>query len=165
MSKYLVVVMDGTKARFLTLKPVDFPEHESGPDLIERDGLTDEAKGMHGSELWANVQTGRNRGSNSRGHTYDDRRQNHIVEFERRFAHAIVDKIVQFEQAEGIRRLIAIAEPQILGIVRGLLPTALTNRLQIHDIAKDLCHLKPHEIQEYLAKKSLLPARNAVTRA
>ncbi|MGB3310662.1 MAG: host attachment protein [Nodosilinea sp.] len=89
MTRFLVAVVDGAQARFLTLEPVASPDLESGPDLINRCELQNPAIEMLGQDLWANTKTGRNRGSDSRGHSYDDHRGNHLVEFERRFAQAI----------------------------------------------------------------------------
>ena len=62
MTRFLVAVVNGSKARFLTLEPLNAPELESGPDLIERRDLVNPAFEMAGQDLWANTKTGRNRG-------------------------------------------------------------------------------------------------------
>jgi hypothetical protein len=41
---------------FLTLEPLDAPELESGPDLIERRDFVNPAFEMTGQELWANTK-------------------------------------------------------------------------------------------------------------
>ena len=164
MSRYLVAVVDGTKARFLTLTPVEFDGYESGPSLVEHDGLQSVEKEMQGQELWANAKTGRNRGSSGQAHGYDDHRTNHMVEFERRFAQTIMSRIVDLVQHHDVRQLILVAEPQILGIMRDVMASGLPQKLTVHEVAKDLCRMGVRELQDYLAERSLLPAYNRVTR-
>jgi protein required for attachment to host cells len=162
MSQFLVTVIDGTKARFLTLEPANLPEYESGPNLIERDTLLSPAKEMSGQELWSSTKTGRNRGVAGKSHSYDDHRQNHIIEFERRFAVAIAQKILHLLQVHQTQQLLLVAEPQILGLMREALMPVLPKNLKLSELAKDLCHLKPNELHGYLASKELLPAQKRV---
>ena len=164
MNKPVIAVIDGTKARFFTLEAAEIPEYESGPNLVEQEGLANQANELHGKELWANTKTGRNRGSGSQGHGYDDHRQSHISEFERSFAKEIVTRIVDLTQTHQSRETILVAEPQILGYLREAVMLALPKNLKIQELAKDLCKLKPLEIHEYLADKKLLAERKVVTR-
>lgn len=163
MNHSLVAVVDGTKARFLSLEEAENPEYQSGPNLLERKEVLNPNKELPGKELWANVKTGRNKGAAGQAHAYDDHRQNHLDEFERRFAQMIANEIIHLTQAEQTNRLIVVAEPQILGCLREALAPLLPRNLQIQELAKDLCKLKPLEIQEHLAQKNLLPARKKVT--
>ncbi|MDJ0735776.1 MAG: host attachment protein [Nostocaceae cyanobacterium] len=163
MIQVLVAVIDGTTARFLTLEPAEFPEHESSPNLIEHKSLLNPVQEQQGKQLWANVKTGRNKGLGGQAHAYDDRRQQHVIEFERRFAQLIADEIIKLTQAKGIDKLLLVAEPQILGIMRETVVTLLSKNLQIQELAKDLCKLKPLEIHELLASKNLLPPRKRVS--
>jgi protein required for attachment to host cells len=164
MNKYLVAVIDGARARFLTLEPLDFPEHQSGPDLIEQDNLSNETGDKADQELWANVKTGRNRGSGGRAHSYDDHRQNHRVEFEKRFTQDIANKIAQLIQEHEPQELVLVAEPQILGIMRDTLNAGGLRGVRCSELAKDLCHLKAHDLHENLASKGLLPPHRYVSR-
>lgn len=159
MSQYLVAAIDGTKARFLTLEPAEFPEYESSPKCVEHEGLFSSAKELSGQELWANVKTGRNRGAGGQSHRYDDRREQHLVEFERRFAQTIATRIADLAQENHVRQLVLVAEPQILGLMRETLGSGLPKNIETTELAKDLCHLKAHELHEYLANKQILPAQ------
>lgn len=165
MNNTLVAVLNGTKARFLTLKFADFPEHESGPNLIEHEALINEENEMSGQELWASSKTGRNRGSAGQSHSYDDRRQNHVVEFEQRFSQSIVSRIQASIESDRIRHLILVAEPQMLGIVRESINTEISKTIEVKELAKDLCQFSVRDLHEYLASKKLLPARKGITRA
>ncbi|WP_026732644.1 host attachment protein [Fischerella sp. PCC 9605] len=159
MNQVLVAVIDGTRARFLTLEQAELPEYESSPNLVEHKSLFNPVKELQGKELWANVKSGRNQGLSGQAHAYDDGRQQHVTEFERRFAQVIGNEILNFTQAKRIQRLLLIAEPHILGIVREVVTPLLPKNLQIQDLAKDLSKFKLKEIYEYLASKSLLPIR------
>lgn len=163
MSQYLVAVINGTKARFLTLHPVEFDEYESGPNLVEHKGLVSVEKEMQGQELWANTKTGRNRGTSGQAHGYDDHRNRHMVEFERRFAQMIVRHIADLTKTHGVRNLILVAEPQILGILRETVVGGLNRQLTITEVTKDLFRLNIKELHDYLAKRSLLPGFNRIT--
>ena len=164
MNQSVVAVIDGTRARFFTLEQAELPEYQSGPNLIEHEGLSNMAKELHGKELWANTKTGRNRGAGSQAHGYDDHRNSHVGEFERSFAKEIVTKIVSLTQAYQCQQVLLVAEPQILGFLRDVLSLLVPKNLKIRELAKDLCKLKPLEIHEYLAAKNLLPVRRVISR-
>ena len=158
MNQAIVAVLDGTKARFFILETAEFPEYESGPNLIEHEGLLNSEKERQGQDLWANTKTGCNRGSAGQAHGYDDHRQNHMIEFERRFAQKIATNIAHLARVHQAQRVLLIAEPQILGLMRETLIPVLPKTLELSELAKDLCQLKPSELQGYLANKKLLPA-------
>ncbi len=162
-TRSIVAIIDSTKARFFTLDLEQLPDEEFGPNLIERKALSNPAKEIAGQELWANIKTGRNRGAANQAHSYDDHRQNHIIEFERRFAQNISDQIISLIRVYKSKHLILVAEPQVLGYVRESLIPMLPQNLELRELAKDLCKLKIKEIHEYLANKKLLPARNKLS--
>jgi protein required for attachment to host cells len=166
MTRFLVAVVNGAKARFLTLEPLDAPELESGPDLIERCDLVNPTFEMAGQDLWANTKTGRNRGGGGKSHNYDDHRGNHLVEFERRFAQDIGAAIDTLIAKYELNTLILVAEPQILGVLRDCLYSSNARSVTTDELAKDLCRLKARQLHDYLAQKDLLPARQvALTEA
>lgn len=158
MGKFTVAVINGSQARFFTLDSAALSEHESGPDLLEHPGLANNNNELHGQELWANIKTGRNRGSNGQAHSYDDRRQNHKIEFEKKFANKVSSAMLDLVQTYQAKHLIVVAEPQILGILRDSMTDNSFENLDIHEVAKDICRLKSNQIHDYLAKKKLLPA-------
>lgn len=157
MSIFLVAVIDGKKARFFTLEPTEIPEFESGPNLTEHEALLNAVKDFEGKELWANTKTGLNRGAGAQAHAYDDHREHHLIEFERRFAQTIATRIVHLIQVHRVQQLLMIAEPQILGLMREAVTPILPKNIKTQELAKELCQLKPHELHEYLASKELLP--------
>ena len=158
MVKFAVAVIDGTQARFFTLDSAAISEYESGPNLSEHEGLSDSTKELHGQELWANTKTGRNRGTSGQAHSYDDHRQNHQIEFEKRFANKISSAMLNIIKTHQAKQLILVAEPQILGMMREAMTDKLFKTLNVTEVAKDICRFSINQIHDYLAKKELLPA-------
>ncbi|MGI0495263.1 host attachment protein [Alkalinema pantanalense CENA528] len=164
MRHILVAVMNGSKARFLTLESCEIPEFSNACNLVEQDSLFNSEHEMTGQELWSNSKTGRNRSTSSQAHSYDDHRQQHRVEYERRFAGTIAQRLLTLLKSGQTQHFILVAEPQFLGIVRETLLPLLPKGLDITKLAKDLCNLTPTELQAYLAQKNLLPALPRITR-
>ncbi len=161
MNQSVVAVIDGARARFFLLEPVEFPEYQSGPNLVEQSCLTNTSNEVQGKELWANTKSGRNGGSGNQGHGYDDHRQKHLTEFERSFAKEIATTILEIIQQNTVHHAVLVAEPQILGLIREVLLPQLPKQLNVEELAKDLCKLKPQELHEYLAERGILAARKA----
>ncbi len=160
MSQFLVATINGAVARYFTLESATLPKYDSDDfRLIEHESMVSSEAELPGKALWANVKPGGNRSVGGRAHRYDDHRQSHKIEFERRFAKSIATKLVDLAQAKQVRQLIIIAAPQILGMMREVFTPLCPSRLKMHELARDLCHLKPHELHDYLADKGQLPAR------
>jgi protein required for attachment to host cells len=162
MAKFAVAVINGTQARFFSLDSQLSSEYESGPYLSEHESLNNHVNEVHGQDLWANTKTGRNRGSSGQAHAYDDHRQNHEVEFERKFASKISNAMVDLIRDNDARQLILVAEPQILGLMRESMTDKLFSNLHVSEVAKDICQFSVNQIHDYLAKKDLLPACHKV---
>ncbi|SRR5579883_1746078 len=156
MNNALVAVVDSTKARFLTLTAAEFPEERAGARLVELEGLFNPLN-EEGRELWSTTKTGRNRGVSGQAHSYDDHRDDHRVEFERRFTQDIVTRVADLIDTNQIRHLILVAEPHITGLMREAIALLGSSQLQIHELTKNLCYLKPHDLHKYLAGQGLLP--------
>jgi protein required for attachment to host cells len=153
MNRCLVTVINGSRARFFTLEPPDELDLESSVKLVEQNTISNPAKEQQGKELWSNTKTGRNQGSGSQAHAYDDHRQNHLDEYERRFARTTADEIAKLAQTQNIQQLLLVAEPQILGSLRETVMSVLPSNLHIQELA----------IYEYLVTKKLLPYRGKVS--
>ncbi len=152
----LIAVIDRAHARFLTLVPAEIAD--AGFTLAEQTGLTLPEGEASGAELWSSTKTGRNRGPQGQAHSYDDHRQEHAIEFERHFAHSIANQIDRIIQDRQLQAVLVVAAPQILGLMRQALEPLLPETIELLEVAKDLCHLTPYEIQAYLAEQELIPA-------
>lgn len=151
----LIAVIDRAHARFLMLVPT---QPDGGFTFTEQAELTLPEGSASGAELWSSTKTGRNRGPQGQAHSYDDHRQEHAIEFERHFAGEIASHMNLIVQDRHLHSVLLVAAPQILGLMRQALEPVLAKTVKLTDVAKDLCHLTPYEIQEYLAEQELIPA-------
>jgi protein required for attachment to host cells len=147
----LIAVIDHAHARFLTLEPAEIPG--AGFTLTEHTGLILPADQNRGPQEQAHSYS-----PQGSAHTYDDHRQEHTIELERHFAHSISSHMNQIIQERHLQTVFLVAAPQILGLMRQALEPVLSQTVNLTEVAKDLCHLTPYEIQEYLAEQELIPA-------
>jgi protein required for attachment to host cells len=159
MTEYCVIVVNGSRARFFTLESAQFPELESGPNLVEKKSLVNPEKEMHDSDLWSDNKTGRNRAANGGpAHGYDDHRSQHGAEYERRFASSIADECHKLSKAQKASDVILVSQKRMLGYLRTAMESKL-NGVNTAELAKDLSRLSPIELHEHLARENLLPRR------
>lgn len=157
MPDVLVAVMNGSKARFLTFEPISVSRPEAGMTLIEHEGLVNPENELLGQDLWSTSKTGRNRSSAGRSHAYDDHREQHCVEFEKRFAQTIAHHLAQLVEIQRIQHILLISEPKFLGLIREELTGVLPKQLEVTELAKAICQMTPSQIHKYLAEHELLP--------
>lgn len=158
MSDYCAVVTDAARARLFTLEPVEFPEVQSGPRLIEREAFVNPEKDLPESELFSTSKAGRNRApQGGPSHGYDDHRSQHTDEYERRFARVVADETMKLAQAHGARQVVLAAQPRMLGFLRQELDTLTRNGIEVRELAKDLSKLSATQVHDHLAKEKLLP--------
>jgi len=159
MSEYCVVVTGGSRARFFTLEPVQFPELESGPKLMDKGELLNPVKETAGRDLYTDLKTGRSRAP-GRGpsHGYDDHRAQYEDEFDRRFARQIIGKAKRLARENRARCIVLAAPARMLGLLRQDLEVIPKQGIEVHQVAKDMSKFTPREIHDHLAKKQLIPA-------
>ena len=157
---YLVVVADGTCARFFTLESATQPSFESGPHLLEHDDLVNPEHEQGGGDKYSSTRTGLN--LNQHGgpsHGYDDHRAQHEQEHERRFARDIAARAVSLAQENHAGHLVLTAERHMLGLLRDALKIPVKLGIEVRELAKDLTKLPPKQIHERLATAGVLQAR------
>jgi len=160
MSDYCVVVTGGARARFFTLEPVEHPELESGPRLIECGELCNPQKEIPRRDIYAEPKTGRHRAPHGGPtHGYDDHRSQHEDEFDRRFAHEVMVEARRFVHANHARCLALVAPPHILGMIRSDLQNILKRGMVVQKLSKDMSKFSPRQIHERLARQQVLPPR------
>ena len=160
-SDYLVVVADGTCARFFTLEAAAQPSVESGPHLRERDDLVNTEHEQGGRDKYSTTRTGLN--LNPHGgpsHGYDDHRAHHEQEHERRFARDIAARALSLAQEHHAGHLVLTAEKHMLGLLRDALKIPVKSGIDFRELAKDLTKLTPTQVHEHLAAAGVLPARH-----
>ena len=159
MSDYCVVVTGGAQARFFTLEPVEFPELESGPKLIDRGELFNPEKEIAGRDLYTDSKAGRGRAPHGGpSHGYDDHRSQHEYDVDRRFARKVLEKGRRLAKANQARYLILVAPAHMLGLLRQEMSIILKHGFEVHKLAKDMTKFSPKQIHDHLAKEKALPA-------
>lgn len=161
MVQYCVVVTNGARARFFTLEPPEYPELESGPNLVEHNQLDNPFREMHGEELWSETKTGRNRAAiGGPAHGYDDHRNQHRDEYERRFASSVADECYRLSQSHKASDVVIVSQKRMLGFLRSAMESRM-NGVRTVEIAKDLSKLSPLQLHEHLARERALPPRRS----
>lgn len=160
MSEYLAVVMDKSQARFFALKPVTYPELESGPILTEEGKLLSRDKRGAERDLFADSKTGRGRAPHGGpSHGYDDHRARHQEESGRRFAREVLEKIKRLARKYSSRLVVLAAPEKTLGLLREDMDILTKEGLKVEKLAKDMTKFSAKDIHEYMAKKGFLPSR------
>jgi hypothetical protein len=157
MSDYLIVVVNRARARFFTLEPVEFPELESGPRLINRAELENkEIREVR--EMYTDSKTGR--GAAPQGgsvHGYDDKRDQHLDELRRRFAMKVLERIHKLARTERVRTVILAASARMRRFLYPDLDTLTRRGYRVHKLSKNIINFSPKKIHEYLAEDGLVP--------
>ncbi len=160
MNHNCVVVAGGSRARFFTLEEAKHPEIQSGPNLLEINDLVNPERDVHDSELWSETKPGRNRNTaGGPAHGYDDHRNQHADEFERRFARDVAQEAARMTNNQNSKNLVLVAQKRMLGFLRDAMAPLAKSGIKIHELAKDLSKLPPQQVHEHLAKEALLPKR------
>ena len=160
MRNYLVVTADGARARFFKLVPAEFPELESGPNLVELEDLVNPEIDEKGRDLWSDLKTGRGKApGEGPAHGYDDHRDRNRDEIERRFARLTGEEIINRTTRQKVDVLIVAAESRMLGMLRDTFEKKLPAETRLTERAEDLSKLDSLELHAHLAKEGLLPPR------
>ena len=160
MNRDCVVVADGARARFFTLREADHPELESSPNLIEVNDLVQPEKELHNGELWAESRPSRSRGRNGGpAHGFDDHRNEHTEEQDRRFARSVAEEAARLALRQQTRNVILVAQKRMLGLLRECMDPLAKAGVEVRELAKDLSKLHPLELHEHLAREQLIPRR------
>ncbi len=151
MHSYLVAVVDGAHARFLTFSTAEFPDTElTSSHLTEHSSLNSAEK-----PLAVKREADNPIGRKHHGQRHDRPKQS--AEMDRRFASLVVEQLNSVAQDARSQQIVLAAEPHVLGHLRELIPSHFSAAVEIRELAKDLCRLRPHDLHQYLAGKKLLP--------
>ena len=158
MNQYCVVVANGSKARFFTLEDPENPEVHYGPNLVKQADIVQQESELRDHEIWSDSKSGGNRGHGGRSHGYDDHRNQHRDEADKRFAHTIISECKRFSQKNA--KIILVSQKRMLGHLRHAIQST-HGSLKPRELAKDLVKLNPIDLQEHLARENLIPERRA----
>lgn len=139
MTHVCILVADDAQARFfMVVESADAPR---GVRLQEIARLVNPEARMHGG--------------GSQG-VSGARREHHRLERERRFSALIVERAAKLVEKCRGGRMLVIAEPQLLGLLREPLRHALRSEIRLDELARDYSALSISELERVLVHQGLI---------
>ena len=165
MKQIAIISVDHTKARFYILKDAERPVEQWSPVLCP----IDEFINVHWLEQEKESLSGGARmsyhvgmaGNANTVHGFDDHLDSHQIEIDKRFSREINTRLRLLIQESTSEKLIIAADSKILGRLREQMGNEYSSKIQVEEVALNLCHLRTVEIHEKLAQLSLIPQRSA----
>jgi protein required for attachment to host cells len=154
MANCFVIVADGARARMFVLEKD--AELQAGSRLVEKIDLVNTnytARGKDAPGVRSERNTSRQAGP---VHPQDAERDWHRMELERRFAREIAAHASAMAKSGGAGKVIVVAEPRMLGLLRRLLGTAFGKRVLISEIARNHTRLTPSRLYLRLVADDLI---------
>jgi protein required for attachment to host cells len=158
---FCVVVADAARARVLLLDV----EHDGGgtetSELIEVAEITNPVLRARNVDVLSDSGTGRRGGARTPLHSPPDHRDQHRRELVRHFAAQIAEEAAAIWSRYPSCQLVVVASPVMLGLLRPAIERKIgpTDRVEIHDLARDLTKLAGPKLHDQLAEAGLVPVR------
>lgn len=154
MANCYIIAADGARARMFELQKD--ATLQAGSRLVEKIDLVNTAYTARGKAA-PRVRTERNT-SRQAGpmHPQDAERDWHRREVERRFAREVVAHVGALLQGNSAGKLVIVAEPRMLGMLRESLRGATAKRIIISELARNHTHLTPSRLHQRLAADDLI---------
>ncbi|OGA44656.1 MAG: hypothetical protein A3G24_08185 [Betaproteobacteria bacterium RIFCSPLOWO2_12_FULL_62_13] len=155
MPNTCIVVADGARARLFTVVTEDSPRRRL--KLVEHQALVNPRARAHGESSVSQVKSERNTNRQAGPvHPIGAAREQHRLEHERRFGAEIVHCATALVSGWRGGRLILIAEPRLLGLMRERLRRALDSAIKLEQLAKDYSGLSTAELERLFAIQGLI---------
>lgn len=158
MTRTTIIAIDGAHARFFSLEIPEEPLTDGGARLIElKDFVNPDA---HVPErLQFSDRMGRAHASpGGVAHALDDGRERHREEDERRWIRGLLDEMDRFARLQQSKRLVLVAEPRLLGVLRAQLVHERLHGVEIAEVGENVTRHPVAQIQSMLALRGLVPA-------
>jgi protein required for attachment to host cells len=154
MKRLGLIIADATRARIFFYQRLVGP---AGPveQLVEERDLVDPARRARDGAAFAD-DPGRGH-AGDHGFGFDDHREAHRDVLDHRFAREIVIEAGRVMADHGLRDLVVIASPRMLGRLRAELEP-LHRTYAIRELDRDLTQLPLVELRDHLAALAVLPA-------
>jgi protein required for attachment to host cells len=154
MANCFVISADGARARMFVLEKD--AALQAGSRLVEKIDLVNTnytARGKDAPGVRSERNTSRQAGP---VHPQDAERDWHRMELERRFAREIAAHASAMAKACGADKVILVAEPRMLGLLRRPLRAAAGKRVAISEIARNHTRLTPSRLYKRLVADDLI---------
>lgn len=158
MVRTCIVVIDGAHARFFNLEIPEEPRADGGARLIEAQDLVNPAAEIPERGLFSDRRGQAHASPAGAAHALDDGRERHRHEFERRWVRRLVDAIEHFVRGEQPARLLLVAEPRLLGVLRDEINDERLRGIEVIELGENLTQRPVAQIQSILALRCAVPA-------
>lgn len=154
MKKTCLIVADGARARLFFAVPDEAPRRTIR--LVEQAALVNaetQSRGRNGAGL-VNSERNTNREAGP-VHPVGAQRERHRLEHERRFGAEIVERAINMTRDWDEGRMVLIAEPRLLGLMRERLREAVNSKIRLEELAKDYSGFSVAELERAVVEQSL----------
>lgn len=161
MARTCIIAIDGAHARFFTLEIPEEPRADGGARLVEGQDLVNPEADIP-QRLQFSDRRGRAHASpTSPAHALDDGRERHRRELDRRWTRRFVQETEHFLQRETATRLLLVAEPRMLGVLRDELRYERLTGIEVIELEQNITQFPVAQIQSILALRGVVPAASA----
>jgi protein required for attachment to host cells len=158
MDNVCVVVADGRRARIFQVQESDAPR--APVRLIARGGLANASLRSRGRSVTGRPRTETNTNREAGPmHPMGAQRERHRIELERRFSVEIARKAAALARNWATGSVVLVADPRMLGFLRGAVRGALKPAIRVKELAKDYAGLTASRLRDRLAEDGIVPAR------
>ena len=158
INRTCIVVADAGTAKFFGVEPLDSPREASR--LVEHATLTNPNLRTLGESVTGRVRTETNTNRQAGPvHPMGAQRERHRMELDRRFWDEIARQAATITREWKDGRVVLVAEPRLLGLMRQAVRDALAPGIELKELAKDYVHLTMEELQDHLSLNALVPPR------
>lgn len=153
-----VIVADGASARIMTLEQRTGVPARAQFQLLESAQLSNPEHTVKGRRDARKIKSGRDTGRGTVApHGYTDHREPHEAEVLRRFASLIAGQAATLVAAAQASSMILVAEPRMLGFLRGALEPVTKGKVTLRELARDYTWCTAPQLYRHLVNNDLLP--------
>lgn len=154
MNNTCIVVADNARARVFTVVAGDRPRCKL--QLLERLALVNPEARVRSGDNFAEVTSERDASQQAGpGHPIGAQRDRHRLEQAGRFGSEIVGRVAELVADWHEGRILLIADPQLLGLMRARLRGALKDTIKLEELARDYSALSTTQLEGLFSSERL----------
>ena len=158
MADHLIVVVNRVKARFFTIKPVNYPINAHGPKIIEIFSLVNPKAILQSVQLYADAKLLRGSPSSDRSVQDDHNKPENLMgKLRRRFAVKISARIHKLINENNFRSVIVAPSTKMHRFLYPHLEILALKGPIVYKVPKNMINFSPSKIHNLLANYGLTP--------
>lgn len=158
MADHLIVVVNRVKARFFTIKPVNYPKNAPGPKIIEIFSLINSEAILQPMQLYADAKPLRGSPPTNRSDQNSYNKPENLMEkLRRRFAVKISARIHKLVNENKFRSVIVAPSTKMHRFLYPHLEILALKGPSVYKVPKNMINFSPSKIHNLLANYGLTP--------